>query len=87
MPANASQPLWKPTRDRQDFSEELFVHTTVGRYEYTVKITVDTTAGYFELPNYLNGGNPGPLLPKFPECTLESDCLGQVYRYEESDKA
>ncbi len=27
------------------------------------RCVANTTAGYFMLPNYANGGNPGPLLP------------------------
>lgn len=75
MPTDVSQSVRKPTRDRQDFSEELYVNVTFRQYEearieYTMKITVDTTAGYFELPNNFNGGKPGPLLAKQSECGL-----------------
>lgn len=33
---------------------------------YAKKLTLDTTAGYFELPNYKNGGVPGPLISNDP---------------------
>ncbi|RMJ21131.1 hypothetical protein PHISP_07999, partial [Aspergillus sp. HF37] len=87
MPASTTQSPWKPTRDRQDFTEELYVNVAYlpedsegSQVEYTVKIAVDTTAGYFELPNYFNGGKPGPLLPKQPECGL--NCARQFDQYE-----
>lgn len=64
MPADMRQSPWSSTRDRQDFSEELYVNITYGRVSstehsldrYIVKIVVNTTAGYLELPNYSNGG-------------------------------
>lgn len=31
------------------------------------RVTLDTTAGYFELPSYLNGQKAGPLLPDGPK--------------------
>ncbi|OQE16401.1 hypothetical protein PENSTE_c024G00002 [Penicillium steckii] len=92
MPANQSQSPWKATRERQDFSEELYVKMTVdwkwnenpsyahlksfvpGNYSF--KITLSTTAGYFELPNYRNGHLPGPLLDSFAD-GAEQDCGAQ----------
>lgn len=84
MPKDGRQPLWKPTRDRQDFSEELYVNVTYGLdpIEYAVKITVDTTAGSFELPNYWNGEKPGPLLPQQPECREDQNCEHQYTEYD-----
>ena len=35
----------------------------------TFKATVNTTLGYYELPNYNNSGNPGPLLARDPHNT------------------
>lgn len=76
MPANMSQSPWRATRDRQDFSEEMFLNISVDNVSLFLsgetnlpnskkaffRITVDTTAGYFELPNHMNGQKPGPLL-------------------------
>jgi hypothetical protein len=88
MPANVAN-SWNSTRDRQDFSEELHLNVTVlnltsGNIESGFyKITLDTTAGYFELPNYMNQGVAGPLLDKDPitVCGDEDDC---VYEWMEN---
>ncbi|OQD61557.1 hypothetical protein PENPOL_c016G03989 [Penicillium polonicum] len=85
MPADTRQSPWSSTRDRQDFSEELYVNITYGGLSstkeslggYVVKITVNTTAGYFELPNYSNRGQAGPLLGKSPNCTDSNNCNTQ----------
>ena len=39
----------------------------------TFKLTIDTTLGYFELPNYKNNGIAGPLLPKDPHDTCSDN--------------
>jgi len=95
MPATSNQSTWRKTRERQDFSEHLYLNLTgklesrdnplegrVKRSEYS-KITVTTTAGYFELPNYKNGQQPGPLLDEDPTMICGgngSDCLKQYRR-------
>lgn len=83
---------WQSTRKRQDFSESLFLNLTltqnVSRVGYTVpaspavgslyRLTLNTTAGYFELPNYVNGQSAGNLLPGGPdEDTCGSSCAPQ----------
>ncbi|KAJ7366124.1 hypothetical protein DFH08DRAFT_678543 [Mycena albidolilacea] len=93
MPANMSATPWRATRDRQDFSEVLYLAvnlTTAAGWEvqvptgaYFTRITVNTSAGFFELPNYMNGGIAGPLLAEDPtvrapgKCDL--DCETQTY--------
>ncbi|KAI0160672.1 hypothetical protein GGR57DRAFT_499352 [Xylariaceae sp. FL1272] len=76
MPSNQTASPWTNTTRRQDFTEELylriFVNTSlVSVYNrpgtYYSRITVDTTAGYFELPNFMNNGIAGPLLADGPE--------------------
>ncbi|KAJ5355679.1 hypothetical protein N7517_010288 [Penicillium concentricum] len=70
MPANVKNTPWNNTRDRQDFTEELYLNVTiVGQLSSRslFKIALETTAGYFELPNYMNGQVAGPLLEKCPE--------------------
>ncbi|KAL4879461.1 hypothetical protein BJY04DRAFT_229024 [Aspergillus karnatakaensis] len=66
MPSNVTQSPWKLTRNRQDFSE----------------LTLDTTSGYFELPNYMNGGLAGPLLNEDPTelCAQDLRCKSQGFR-------
>ncbi|KIM98714.1 hypothetical protein OIDMADRAFT_128159 [Oidiodendron maius Zn] len=78
MPANQTQSPWTSTRARQDFSEKLYLNitgnsiSTSGSRFYLV--TLDTTAGYFELPNYMNNLAPGPLLDQQPDYLCGSDC-------------
>jgi hypothetical protein len=82
MPTDIREVLWQATRDRQDFSEELYVRIdTEFMDQYTVKITVNTTAGYFELPNYFNGGHPGPLLQQSPSPECGDGCTEQWSDY------
>ncbi len=86
MPTNVTESPWKPTRDRQDFSEELYIKITLSDCPADVidsipqspsfyRITVNTTAGYFELPNYMNGGVAGPLLDQDPIYKCGIDCF------------
>lgn len=78
MPANLINSPWKSTRDRQDFSEVLYLNVTLYLNDSNMfRITVNTTAGYFELPNYMNGGLPGPLLAKDPNSLCGRDCITQ----------
>ncbi|OKP10039.1 hypothetical protein PENSUB_4504 [Penicillium subrubescens] len=44
--------------------------------KYSFKVTLNTTAGYFELPNYENGQLPGPLLDD-PDNGQENTCGAQ----------
>jgi len=90
MPANMSRSPWQATRDRQDFSEELYLNISFDRVYLMpdddipgpraslFKITVDTTAGYFELPNYTNGQLPGPLLDHDPTKHCGEACSNQL---------
>lgn len=97
MPAESWSSTSKATRDRQDFTEELFLNVTLNsamqhgirimgldlvpdqpESEY-FRIKVRTTAGYFELPNYMNGQIAGPLLDKMPPDFCGNDCIEQFY--------
>ncbi|KAF2721973.1 hypothetical protein K431DRAFT_62802 [Polychaeton citri CBS 116435] len=73
MPANLTLSPWRATRDRQDISEQLYLNIStysmlsgstpfVGLY----RITLNTTLGYFELPNIFNDHVAGPLLEQSP---------------------
>lgn len=68
MPMNLKDSPWKSTRDRQDFTEEIYLNVTVSERQQSgshfYKLMLNTTAGYFELPNYMNGNVAGPLLDK-----------------------
>jgi len=94
MPANTSQSPWLATRNRQHFSEELFLNISVlsaspvksnktpEQRGGLFKITLETTAGYFELPNYMNDEQPGPLLDWDPtDGCLEMRNCGKQYIY------
>ncbi|KAI6842404.1 hypothetical protein KC332_g6172 [Hortaea werneckii] len=87
MPADQRKSPWQATRSRQDFTETLYmklrsvsnyvdfpgVPESGARY-HTFKITLNTTAGYFELPNYMNGQTAGPLLLDDPSLHYGIDC-------------
>ena len=94
MPDSVSQSPWKASRDRQDTTDTMFLDIHSGACKVcassvfdsdsleniTLKLTVNTTLGYFELPNYNNSGNAGPLLAKDPYETCPGDnhqCLTQ----------
>ncbi|KAJ5543217.1 hypothetical protein N7461_009220 [Penicillium sp. DV-2018c] len=68
---------WNASRDRQDLSEDLFINITILCEKFPnriwrcidktlLKITAHTTVGWFELPNYMNSGEPGPLQRRDP---------------------
>ncbi|KAF2264622.1 hypothetical protein CC78DRAFT_223531 [Lojkania enalia] len=57
---------WKPIRDRQDISEDLYLQFAIDQRIYYLKASANTSLGYFELPSYSNGNRPGPLLDKDP---------------------
>ena len=86
MPNDRNFSRWKASRDRQDISETMFVHVGYGApynpvtidpnpANATTKLVVNTTLGYFELPNYNNSGIAGPLLAKNP-----FDCKNNDYQ-------
>ncbi|KAI0168750.1 hypothetical protein BJ166DRAFT_463050, partial [Pestalotiopsis sp. NC0098] len=82
MPGDVTQPAWETNRTRQDRNEELYLkirldncsHYPTG--EWSRRITLNTTVGYFELPNYANGELPGPLLED-PDNLCGSSCKDQ----------
>ncbi|KAL2811415.1 hypothetical protein BJX63DRAFT_444099 [Aspergillus granulosus] len=80
MPANVTESPWKATRDRHDFSEELYIDVTLENYNLgynhraLYRITLNTTTGYFELPNYMNGGVAGFLLDQDPNELCDDRC-------------
>ncbi|KAJ5175919.1 uncharacterized protein N7482_001796 [Penicillium canariense] len=79
MPGNVSKSPWKNQKNRQNISEELYLRMNFSNSEsswfsplgvksglYSRKLTLQTTMGYFELPNYANDGFPGPLIEGDP---------------------
>jgi hypothetical protein len=85
MPGNLTHSPWLPSRDRQSFTETLYINVSLVDYQFAsqeqevtyYRVTVNTTAGYFELPNYMNGNVAGPLLEKSPESICQKDCEWQ----------
>lgn len=74
---DVSQSPWSPTRDRQDISETLYFSFVQDLTRYQAggstynpnqwyKVVANTTLGYFELPNRMNGYIAGPVLKKDP---------------------
>lgn len=87
MPENQISSPWTWTRQRQEFSEELYLHLIAAEPQKIMpprdqwsgyfKITMNTKAGFFELPNYMNGGLPGELLIDGPSNHCGRDCVLQ----------
>jgi len=74
-------------RLRLDFSEQLYLNLSAqpdlarddapDEWSGLFRITMNTTSGYFELPNYMNAGLPGPLLSEAPKDQCGQDCILQ----------
>ena len=90
MPGNVSYSSpWKPVRDRQNISEQLFLNISwpkkytdlvmLQATTITSSLIVNSTMGFFELPNYDNGGIAGNLLAQDPAqlCNSTEKCLNQ----------
>ena len=86
MPADLRRSPWRAVRSRQDFTEELYINVSMTGLHYErpeekggmFRISLDTTAGYFELPNYTNGEQPGPLLDHDPMRLCRDNCRDQL---------
>jgi hypothetical protein len=73
MPANQTTSPWSKMRPRQDVQEVLYLNMSMDagfyydhRPSIVFKIVANTTAGYFELPNYFNGNTASSILEKDP---------------------
>ncbi|KAK2763568.1 hypothetical protein CKAH01_15960 [Colletotrichum kahawae] len=92
MPGNLTTTPWKRTRDRQSFTESLYLNISFEQTEPKIaywKISMNTTAGYFQLPNEWNQ-TAGELLgkdPFGPEGACQRGCEKQIYNdfMEEDD--
>ncbi|KAL9064636.1 MAG: hypothetical protein Q9157_007761 [Trypethelium eluteriae] len=109
MPIDATISPWKYTRQRQDFSETLYVDFSCNSSFYgnypvsdttpdennvsnlprivngTYRVNLNTTAGYFELPNAKNGGVAQPLLADDPKGHCGIDCNDQWHDQDFKD--
>ena len=70
---------WKSTRDRQDISEQMYLNVNISETgtnlkEGSFKVAVNTTLGYFELPNYANSEKAGKVLANDPITPCKLDC-------------
>ncbi|KAF4257559.1 hypothetical protein CNMCM8812_006726 [Aspergillus fumigatus] len=87
MPSNWTKSQWQKTRARQEFSETLYLNFTSSKGNSgdtpadgkLYRVTVSTTAGYFELPNNMNDGKHGPLLEQDPVGLCGADCHYQTF--------
>ena len=61
------------SRDRQDLSEDLYLDLSQSSANITYHCGINTTIGYFELPNYWNNHNAGELLSKWPNKSIYQD--------------
>ncbi|KAK0658726.1 hypothetical protein QBC41DRAFT_287500 [Cercophora samala] len=73
VPGNQSGDPWSVSWDRQEITEQLYVQVrhprsspTSALYNTTMVCTVNTTRGFFELPNFHNDFTPGPLVDSIP---------------------
>ena len=84
---------WTETRNRQNFTETLYINVTNPDIDYSTsplangtlfRISLNTTAGYFELPSYMNNQTAGPLLDTDPTGDCDEGgygCIQQAARY------
>ncbi|KAI2467532.1 hypothetical protein F4781DRAFT_444183 [Annulohypoxylon bovei var. microspora] len=74
VPGNATLFPFTPSRNRQDITEDLYIHqeTPMNNFtrapgdNFTIHCTASTSRGYFELGNEQNNYVYGPLLSKWP---------------------
>ncbi|KAK4554813.1 hypothetical protein LTR86_007961 [Recurvomyces mirabilis] len=92
LPGIVTQTPWTSTHLRQDFMEVLYLNVSRADAGATLqsngslyRITMKTTAGYFELPNYMNGGHPGALLVDDPNNQCDYSCERQGINLFEGD--
>ena len=81
VPGNFTASPYSLSRSRQDIVEDLYIDVVsppnssfIFEYSrnYTVHCKASTTRGYFELGNYLNDYQPGPLIDHWPVPQNES---------------
>jgi hypothetical protein len=98
LPGNVSQSPWQATNARQDFTEVLYVNIKsnytatledeleIDNYEPFMKpfkVTMNTTAGLFEMPSVKNGQIAGPLDSNL-SCANKYSCNKPISRQEYS---
>jgi hypothetical protein len=85
VPETSFAARWKPLREYQSFTEELYLNIThtFPEQQHFRRVVLNTAAGYFELPNAMNGGKPGSLLSADPETVCNHDCLPQKLEFSE----
>ena len=86
VPEYPTTSMYNETDNAQTFIEtaylDLYTFNSMGRGLHNItKITMSTTVGYFELPNYSNGNVPGPLLKEF-SLPPPSDPYGKRRRHQ-----
>ncbi|KAJ5987864.1 hypothetical protein N7481_003074 [Penicillium waksmanii] len=85
LASNITSP-WTETRDRQEFSEVLYLNISVQDTQSPMsdllEIRLTTTAGYFELPSYMNNQTAGSLLDNDPTVDCEDGGYGCIRQTE-----
>ena len=80
---NLTRSPWRATRNRQDITELLYINATINGFDWprqdttVFKVQANSSAAYFELPNYLNEGVAGPFLEKDPSSLCDEHCSSQ----------
>ena len=79
VPGDSEYSPWGSGRDRQDISEEMYLslyqaeNITGQEISLTYHCVLNTTAGYFELPNYWDNHAAGNILADWPEDEIYQD--------------
>lgn len=85
MPSNQSASLWTPIDPillRQDLTEVLYLNISVSdsprdARTNVFRVEMNSTEGYFELPNYFNDNTAGPLLGANASDICDKHCAQQ----------
>ncbi|KAF2417530.1 hypothetical protein EJ08DRAFT_739364 [Tothia fuscella] len=82
MPKDQTISPWRYTRLRQDIKELLYLRVNITEWQWgnksaVFKIQLNTTAGYFELPNYLNNNTASEILSEDPNTYCDRHCMEQ----------
>ena len=79
--SDGSDAFSQGNRDRQDISEFLYLDLSLPSSQTNTSLTyqcrLDTTSGYFELPNYWNNHIAGELLAQWPKDKIYQDAFFQ----------
>ena len=72
-PLEASFSFWQDDRNRQDITETMYIDLSDTNPNFSYMCILNTTAGYFELPNYWNNHTAGEILTTWPRDKFYQD--------------